>query len=169
MSQARVRDTAIGLEPLFQAELRYTSESEDDAVIPAEGREGVYIGSGDGIIRGNALKGTIRWSFYSADCMYLLVQRGEAVPPGQHLCYDNPGGFIETDDGATIRFDAKGYGLRGFDAARPHRWRLVMALQFSTEDYRYDWLNTRLGLWEGQFDEQTKRATYRAYLQEADR
>lgn len=154
----------LTLEPLFEAELRYTSESPADAVIPPEGREGVYIGSGDGTVTG-ALQGTIRWSFYSTDCMYLLVQRGEAVPPGQHLCYANPGGFIETSDGARIRFDAKGYGLRGFDAARPHLWRLAMALQFNTEDRRYAWLNSRLGVWEGQFNEQIQAATYRAYLQ----
>ncbi len=101
--------------------------------------------------------------------MYLLVRRGEEVPPGQHLCYDNPGGFIETNDGASIRFDAKGYGLRGFDPSRPHLWRLVMALQFSTEESRYAWLNTRLGVWEGQFNEQTQSGSYRAFLQGTDR
>jgi hypothetical protein len=101
--------------------------------------------------------------------MYLLVKRGEAVPPGQHLCYDNPGGFIDTGDGARIRFDAKGYGLRGFDATCPHLWRLVMALQLSTEDPRYSWLNTRLAVWEGQFDEQTSGGRYRAYLQGTDK
>lgn len=117
---------------------------------------------------GETLQGTIRWSFYSADCVYLLVRRGEEVPAGQHLCYDNPGGFIETTDGARIRFDAKGYGLRGFDPAQPHLWRLTMALPFSTEDPRYRWLNTRLGVWEGQFNEQTQSANYRAYLQGTD-
>lgn len=167
--KARVRDVSLGLEPLFEAELRYTSESPADAVIAPEGREGVYIGSGDGTISGEILQGTIRWSFYSADCVYLLVRSGEEVPPGQHLCYENPGGFIETNDGARIRFDAKGYGLRGFDSARPHLWRLTMALQFSTEDARYAWLNTRLGVWEGQFNEQTQSANYRAYLQGTDR
>jgi Protein of unknown function (DUF3237) len=154
----------LRLEPLFRAELRYTSESPTDAVIPPEGREGVYIGSGDGSVNGR-LQGTIRWSFYAADCMYLLVRRGDPVPQGQHLCYDNPGGFIETRDGASIRFDAKGYGLRGFDPAHPHLWRLVMGLQFHTEDPRYRWLNSRLGMWEGQFDEQTASASYQAYLQ----
>jgi hypothetical protein len=158
----------LGLEPLFEAELRYRSDSLADAVIPPEGREGAYIGSGDGSVRGT-LQGTIRWSFYSADCMYLLARRGEAVPPGQHLCYDNPGGFIETADGASIRFDAKGYGLRAFDPTRPQLWRLVMSLQLSTEDPRYSWLNARLGVWEGQFDEQTASARYRAYLQGTDK
>jgi len=71
--------------------------------------------------------------------------------------------------GAGIRFDAKGYGLRGFDPAFPHLWRLVMALQFSTEDPRYTWLNTRLGVWEGRFNEQTQSGSYRAFLQGTDR
>ena len=167
--EAKHGDVSFGLEPLFEAELRYTSESPADAVIPPEGREGDYLGSGDGTISGDKLQGTVRWSFYSAHCAYLLVRRGEEVPPGQDLCYENPGGFIETNDGARIRFDAKGYGLRGFDPAQPHLWRLVMALQFSTEDPRYAWLNTRLGAWEGQFNEQTYSANYRAYLQRTDR
>lgn len=170
-NQGTASETApsLSLEPLFEAKLWYTSESPEDAVIPPEGREGAYIGSGEGTVSGEVLKGTMRWSFYAADCVYLLMQRGEAVPPGQHLCYENPGGFIETHDGARIRFDAKGYGLRGFDPARPHLWHLVMGLQFNTDDPRYAWLNTRLGVWDGQFNEQTTSADVRAYLQRADR
>jgi hypothetical protein len=163
----RMPDSALSgrrLDHLFDATLRYTSESPADAVIPPEGREGVYVGSGDGTVTGPRLSGRIRWSFYSAACMYLIARAGGEVPPGQHLCYANPGGFIETNDGVRIRFDAKGYGLRGFDASTPHRWRLTMALQFSTKDTRYAWLNTSLGIWEGEFDERTKTATYRAYL-----
>jgi hypothetical protein len=57
----------------------------------------------------------------------------------------------------------------GFDATRPHLWRLVMALQFGNEDPRYSWLNTRLAVWEGQFDEQTSHSWYRAYLQGTDK
>ena len=39
------------LEPLFKADLQYRSESQADAVVTAEGREGAYIGSGDGTAR----------------------------------------------------------------------------------------------------------------------
>jgi hypothetical protein len=84
----------LTLEPLFDVELRYTSDSPANAVVPPEDREGVYIGSGDGLVRG-VLNGTIRWSFYSADCMYLLVKRSRAArsapvdqqrqPPGSQL------------------------------------------------------------------------------------
>ncbi len=157
--QARARR----LEQLFEAELRYQPGME--VVVPAEGREGELLGSGDGTIIGEKLRGRIRWSMFTADCVYPLVQAGVTPPPGQHLCTTNPGGVIETDDGAQIWFDAKGYGLRGYDAARPHLWHLTMALQFSTTDERYHWLNTTLGVWEGEFDENTAQAHYRAYAE----
>jgi hypothetical protein len=72
---------------------------------------------------------------------------------------------IETDDGAHIRFDARGYGLRGADRSQPHLWRLTAALHFATTDARYRWLNTTLGVWEGTFDERADRvcARYKAY------
>src|SRR5207244_10887712 len=98
MSQAKLREISEGLEPFFDAELRYTSESKADAVIPAEGREGVYLGSGTGTVSGATLQGTIDWSFYTADCVYLLVRRGEEVPPGQTACYVSPGGLLATSE-----------------------------------------------------------------------
>lgn len=148
---------------LFDAELRYQPGME--VVVPAEGREGDLIGSGDGTVTGEKLRGKIRWSMFSADCVYPLVQAGVMLSPGQHLCTTNPGGVIETDDGAQIWFDARGYGLRGYEASRPHLWHLTMALQFSTTDERYLWLNTILGVWEGEFDENTAHAHYQAYAQ----
>ncbi len=151
------------LQHLFDVELAYKSDM--DVVVPDENREGDLIGSGEGTVTGENVKGTIRWSMYSADCAYLLVKAGIQPEPGQHICTTNPGGVIETEDGAQIWFDAKGYGLRGYDKDHPNLWRLTMALQFSTQDARYTWLNTTLGVWEGQFDEQTGRAHYRAYAQ----
>ncbi len=151
------------LEHLFDAELRYKSDM--DVVVPVEGREGELIGSGEGTVTGEKIRGTVRWSFFAANCAYLLVKAGVEPPPGQHLCYTNPGGVIQTEDGAQIWFDAKGYGLRGYDEAQPHKWRLTMALQFNTDDERYRWLNTTLGVWEGRFDEKTGHARYRAYVQ----
>lgn len=150
----------MNMDHIFDAEIRYRSDM--DPVIPAEGRDGQLIGSGDGELTGK-IRGTMRWSFFAADCAYLLVQAGIEPPPGQHLCKTNPGGVIETEDGARIRFDAKGYGLRGYDQAHPHKWRLTMALQFSTDDERYGWLNSTLGLWAGEFNEHTRSARYHAY------
>jgi hypothetical protein len=100
------------LEALFKADLQYRSESESDTVVDAEGREGTYIGSGDGTVIGDRLRGTVRWSMWSGNCLYPLVRSGQSVPEGLHLCTLNPAGFIETQDGARIRFDGRGYGLR---------------------------------------------------------
>lgn len=55
-----------------------------------------------------------------------------------------PGGYIESDDGARIAFDGKGYGLRS-----PERYRVRMTMAFRTEDARYGWLNRVLGLMTG--------------------
>ncbi len=149
------------LEHLFDVELAYRDDIE--TVVGEEDREGVIIGSGNGTVRGPKIRGSIQWSFYAAECAYLLTRVGAEPSAEQHLCKTNPGGIIETDDGALIRFDAKGYGFRGPDPAYPHMWRLTMALQFATEDERYQWLNTTLGIWEGEFDERVGQARYRAY------
>ena len=81
----------------------------------------------------------------------------------QHLCTANPGGVIETDDGAEIWFNAKGYGLRGADASHPHMWRLTMGIQFKTADERYQWMNTTLGVLVSEFDESVGRAHWWIY------
>jgi Protein of unknown function (DUF3237) len=149
------------MQHLFDADLEYVN---DQAVeMPSDDREGEYIGSGIGRITGDRLSGTIRWSMFAVDCAYLLVRAGIQPGPGEDLCRVHPGGVIETDDGVRIRFDARGYGLRGADRTQPYLWRLTAALHFATTDPRYHWLNTTLGLWEGTFDERAGRAQYSAY------
>ena len=152
------------LERLFVAELQYNSDSQP--VVSSEDREGVLVGNGDGTVSGEKIQGTIRWSFYSGNCAYVFVQAGIEPPPGQHLCTTHPGGVIETEDGAQIWFDAKGFGLRGYDETQPHLWRLTMGVQFSTDDERYQWLNTTLGLLMSDFDESANRGIWRVYVPE---
>jgi hypothetical protein len=101
---------------------------------------------------------------YSGNCAYVFVQAGVEPPPGQHLCTVNPDGVIETDDGAQIWFDAKGYGLREFNETQPHMWNLSMAIQFKTSDERYQSLNTTLGVLISEFDEAVGRALWRVYI-----
>ena len=134
------------LEALFKADLQYRSESQTDAVVVAEGREGVYIGSGDGTVAGERLRGTIRWSLWSGNCLYPLVRSGQSAPEGFHLCTINPGGFIETVDGARIRFDGRGYGLRNSE-----KYQTNLTLVFSTEDVRYEWLTRVVAVMEGPY------------------
>ncbi len=103
-------------------------------------------------------------TFYSAECVLPQILAGERVNPGLHPCKENPGGFIETDDGALIEFDGMRFGMRGFDPGGPQRWRLMMGIQFATTDERYRWLTGTLGLWEGLFDERDGRAFYRIHV-----
>ncbi len=148
-------------EMLFKAVLQYRSESVTYAVVPAEGHEGDFLGSGDGTVTGDRLHGTMRWSAWSGNCLYPLIRKGQKVPDKLHLCTFNPSGFIETNDGARIRFDARGYGLRS-----PERYRVSTTLAFSTEDPRYAWLVKVLGIMAGDFDEKTGRATWTVYVPE---
>lgn len=147
------------LAPLFRAVLQYRSQAQQDAVVPPEAREGEYIGSGDGTATGDRLRGTVRWSLWAGNCVYPLVRQGQSIPDGLHLCTMNPAGFIETPDGARIRFDGRGYGLRS-----PESYRTSMTLVFSTEDARYAWLTKVLGVIEGEFDEKAGRATWEVYV-----
>lgn len=147
------------LEALFRADLQYRSESESDAVVVAEGREGVYIGSGDGTVTGDRLRGTLRWSLWSGNCLYPLVRNGQLAPEGLHLCTLNPAGIIETHDGARIRFDGRGYGLRS-----SAKYQTNLTLVFGTEDVRYEWLTKVVAVMEGEFDEKTGRATWNVYV-----
>jgi len=148
-----------GLEPLFQAVLQYKSESEADAVVATEGREGAYIGSGDGTVKGDRIRGTVRWSLWSGNCVCPLVRKGQKVPSRLHLCTMNPIGFIDTPDGARIRFDGRGYGLRS-----PDTYRVSVTLVFGTEDARYAWLSMVPAVMEGEFDEKAGRAIWNVHI-----
>ena len=59
------------LEALFKADLQYRSESESDAVVVAEGREGVYIGEAGSIINTQRPKGAC----YKNERFELLFRR----------------------------------------------------------------------------------------------
>jgi hypothetical protein len=159
VSSATAASEKKPLELLFRAVLQYRSASERDAVVPADGRDGAYIGSGDGTVTGGRLRGTMNWSLWSGDCVYPLVRSGQAIPEGLHLCTLNPVGFIETADGARIRFNGRGYGLRA-----PEKYRTSLTMAFGTEDPRYQWLTRVLGAMEGEFDEKAGRATWNVYV-----
>ena len=154
------------LAPLFEARLQYQSDMGE--VVSAAAREGELIGSGDGTVTGELLSGKARWSMYAANCAYVFVRAGLLLPPGQQLCTVHPAGVIETPDGAQIWFDAKGYGLRGANQSRPHLWVLTMAVQFTTTDRRYQWLNSTLGVLVSEFDEHASPALWRAFIPTAE-
>jgi hypothetical protein len=136
----------VRLDPLFDAELQYQDGAE--ALVPAEGREGQLVGSGDGVVTGTRIAGRLRWTLFEG--------------PGELLCAMAPVARIETADGAEIRFEARGYGRR--PTATDRIWSVAAALRFDTEDVRYRWLTQLVGVWEGEFDADTGRARYRAFL-----
>lgn len=161
MSQIQTME-GFDLKHLFTATLSYRPDI--DPIVPSDGRDGVLIGNGDGELEGENLQGNVRWSMYSGNCAYVFVQAGVDPTPGQHLCTVSPGGLIETHDGARIWFDAKGFGLRGFDVSRPNLWVLTMSILFKTTDERYDWLNSILGSVTSEFDDGEGKAVWRAFL-----
>jgi hypothetical protein len=95
------------LEALFEADLQYRSA---DAVVVSEGREGTYIGSGDGMR--TAIGFEERFVGRYGPGTTFIPWSGRSVPEDLHLCTINPAGFIETQDGARIRFDGRSYGQR---------------------------------------------------------
>jgi Protein of unknown function (DUF3237) len=150
---------AAGIELLFKGDLQHRSESQVDAVTAGEEHEGAYIGSGDGTVTGERLRGKIRWSLWAGNCLYPLVRSGQAVPEGLHLCTMNPTGVIETQDGARIRFHGRGYGLR-----TPNQYKTSLTLVFGTEDPRYTWLTKTLAVTDGDFNEKAGRAVWNVYV-----
>lgn len=140
------------LELLFQVELQYREGLA--AITSPEGRMGQYLGSGDGTIKGHRLQGAVQWDLY------------EVV--GETRCQTNFAGLIETNTGAKIRFEATGFGMVP-DLSKPQRWHIANAMQFDTADQRYDWLNTMLALWDGEFDMETYRHFYQVYTRNDER
>jgi hypothetical protein len=134
----------VSLEHLFDAELEYQPGM---APIASDG-EGRLIGSGDGVVHGEKLDGTMRWTPFEQ--------------PGELVCPMNPILAITTGDGAEVRVEGRGYARRNRPDAS--RWRLAATLLLESHDGRYAWLNGRLAVWEGEFDAEQHRARYRAYL-----
>jgi hypothetical protein len=156
MSVESVSGTVVHL---FDAAVQFISAAPAEAVVAPEGRQGVYLGDSGGTASGERLRGTLRCSFYSGDCLYPQIREGKAVPNDLHLCTINPGGYIESEDGARIAFDGNGYGLRSAE-----RYRVSMTIAFRTNDARFAWLTRVLGVMEGDFDEKTGRSVWHVYV-----
>ena len=129
---------------LFDAELVYRSEMEP----LTRAGEGELIGSGDGTVLGDTIVGALAWTLFER--------------PGTLSCAMNPVGVIETEEGARVRLEARGFARRSDEASRI--WDVAATLRFESDDERYRWLDNALGVWEGEFDAESHRARYQAYL-----
>jgi hypothetical protein len=76
----------------------------------------------------------------------------------------NPVAVIETDDGARVRLEARGFARRSDEASAV--WAVAAMLRFESDHESYRWLANALGVWEGEFDADAHRARYQAYLLE---
>lgn len=119
------------------------------AVTSREAGEGEYVGSGEGTIRGARIEGTVRWD---------LFERRE-----NGLCRSNLTGTVTTVDGAQVRLDSRGFFIQP-DESDPIRWITAASVHFVTADPRYEWLNRRLAVWEGDFNMDTFRHQYHVLL-----
>ncbi len=130
---------------IVDMELQHTGEA---SVSPLWPKDGELAGGGEGKALGPLVKGKLRWSLYentiSAGCSMQI--------PGE----------ITTDDGALIRFEARGHGMVP-DPQKPSQWKVGGAFRFQTEDKRYAWLNTTLAMWDGTFNADTGKAFYKLY------
>jgi hypothetical protein len=138
----------MSLEHLFDAHLQYQPAM---APIAADG-EGQLVGSGDGEVQGERVRGALRWTLFEG--------------PGELVCAMNPELAIDTHDGASIVIAGRGYAHRA--SPNDQRWRVAATLLFTAKDERYAWLDGALGIWEGEFDSGEHRASYRAFVQTPD-
>jgi hypothetical protein len=135
------------LERLYEAELQF--QQGISKVTRTENIGGEYVGSGVGTVEGPRIKGTMRWD--------LFEEREET------LCRSNLVGVIDTDDGAQIRFDSRGFFIRP-NETDPNKWITSASVHFTTSDERYRPLNTQLAVWEGEFDMAKLRHHYYVYI-----
>jgi hypothetical protein len=133
------------LEHLFDAELTYRA-----GMAPLAGQgEGQLIGSGDGSVHGQRVRGTLRWTLFEGG--------------GELVCTMNPILAVRTEDGASIGIEGRGYARRASRASQ--WWRVAATLLFSVTEGSYGWLDGALGVWEGEFDAEQHSARYRAFVQ----
>jgi hypothetical protein len=139
----------VALEHLFDAELVYQAGIEP---IANDG-EGKLVGSGDGIVDGPRIRGSLRWTLFEG--------------PGELTCPMNPILAIETEDGTRVGFEGRGYARRA--SPQDQIWRVAATLIFQADAERFAWLDGALAVWEGEFDNAQGRAHYRAFLQTEER
>ncbi len=136
------------MEQLFELELQYREDAE--RISSPEGRIGEYLGSGDGKATGERIQGTVKWDLY------------EVV--GEDRCETNFVGEILTGEGARIGFEAVGFGIVP-DRSAPKMWSMNAAVRLESEADGYEWLNSILAVWDGQFDMEVYQHNYHVFAE----
>jgi hypothetical protein len=118
-----------------------------------EGKVGEYIGSGEGTVVGSEVNGTVHWTLFEGQ--------------NERVCQSNLFGVISTADGAEIKFDSMGLFMIP-DREKPHLWKTSAGVSFGTDNENYLWINSLLGVWEGEFDSKSYRDHYHGYARVED-
>ena len=130
------------LHPLCEMEMHYTSMDYVDF-----GVGGQYVGTLEGTVKGDRLKGTLK-------TVNVPARRPDNVNCPAFR------GIIATDDGAKVYFEFNGLAvLRPEDKARV----FTTSLSLRTGDARYAWVNETVGVVEGILNTTTDQAIVRAY------
>ena len=130
-----VEEDKMELEYLCRMEFKY-GEGGFTQLTPFGGTEGQGYGVGVGVVKGERLEGSLRWSNTPR-------RRSDGV-----LLPDTDG-LIETMDGARIFFSLRGYSL---PKDTPTSRILLSSITFATDDSRCSWLNTAFGVQDGDID-----------------
>ncbi len=136
------------LEPLCEMELAYRNSTFGEKFVlarPYEGEEGSGYGEGDGTVRGEKIRGTVRW-----------VNHPHRRTDGSML--PDAHGIIKTEDGAFILFT-----LQGRTVFVEGKGRQLLSAMFESEDRRYNWLNNTFSILEGEIDPETATMRARVY------
>lgn len=118
---------------LFEGKLQFREGAP--AIDESAGKVGKYLGSGDGFVAGEKIRGTIKWDLFEEQ--------------GEKACDVNINGLIKTEDNAQIHFSV--LGVFSKEGAGP-KWHISSGVQFETTAKQYQWLNSVLGTWEGEFN-----------------
>ena len=83
------------------------------------------------------------------------------------MCQSNLFGVISTADGAEINFDSMDVFMVP-NREKPHLWKTSAGVSFETNNENYLWINSLLGVWEGEFDSKSYRHHDRVYARVED-
>lgn len=121
------------LAPLLELTFTYSVLEEAGPIVGEAGTESQLWALAEGAVRGDRINGKHR------SCNHPRRRADNVNVPDVH-------GLIETDDGAKIYYQYRGYGLvhQGTRGTIGSAW-------FRTGDPRYDWLNTVIAAGEGVF------------------
>ena len=103
-----------------------------------------------GTAEGPQIKGRVRWDAYEKSV-------------GKYSCDSEFVGVIETEDGAEIKFESKGF-TRVLDRSKTNEWTMHQGIKFESGDERYRWLNGGAGFLIGTFDMDSLEHYYQVYV-----